>query len=86
VSDGLDVTSVEARGLFVELTRIVGFSVVTAAGFLVFFPIANSWWGLAGEGLLALAILACGYLMFSAAIRSIAREEIGVTVRALRLS
>jgi O-antigen/teichoic acid export membrane protein len=84
VSHGISLTSVEARGLFAELARIVGFSAVTSAGFLVFYPTANSWWGLITEGMLGLAVLVCGYLLISETIRTIAREEIGVTIRALR--
>lgn len=80
----IGVTPAEAHGLLVELTRIVAVSAVTAAAFLIFYPTASSWWGLIGEGLLALTCLACGYLAFSAAIRHVAREEIGMTVRALR--
>jgi O-antigen/teichoic acid export membrane protein len=84
VSQGIALTSVDARGLLAELARIVGFSAFTCAGFLVFYPTANSWWALIAEGLLGLAVLVSGYLLFSETIRTIAREEIGLTIRALR--
>jgi O-antigen/teichoic acid export membrane protein len=84
VSQGIALTSVDARGLLAELGRIVGFSAFASAGFLVFYPTANSWWALIAEGLLGLAVLVSGYLLFSETIRTIAREEIGLTIRALR--
>jgi O-antigen/teichoic acid export membrane protein len=84
LSDDIDLTSVEARALLIELARIVGFSVATVAVFLLFYPTANSWRGLFAEGLIGLGVLVCGHLLISATVRTIAREEIGMTIRALR--
>jgi O-antigen/teichoic acid export membrane protein len=84
VSKEVGLTSVETRGLLVELARILGFTAATAAAFLAFYPTANSWWSLIAEGLLGITLLVCGYLMFSATIRTIVREEIGMTLRTLR--
>jgi hypothetical protein len=51
---------------------------------LAFYPTANSWWSLISEGLLGITLLVCGYLVFSATIRTIVREEIGMTFRTFR--
>ncbi len=67
-----------------ELSRIIAVSAVTIAGFLFFYPPALTWPALIAEGLLCVAVLAAGYLAMSAKMRLIAREEIGVSLRALR--
>jgi O-antigen/teichoic acid export membrane protein len=84
LSDDIDLTMVEARRLLVELARIVGFSAVIVALFLLFYPTARSWGGLFAEGLIGLGVLICGHLLISATVRTVAREEIGMTIRALR--
>jgi O-antigen/teichoic acid export membrane protein len=84
VAGGIGMTVAEARRLFAELARIFVFSAATCAVFLSLHPVANSWLGLVSEGLLALATLGCGYLILSTTIRTAAREEIGMTLRALR--
>jgi O-antigen/teichoic acid export membrane protein len=84
VREGIDLTAAEARGLLAEVARIVGFSVVTATAFNVFYPTAVSWRGLIAEGLLCMTVLIVGYLLFSATFLKIIREEIGMTLNAFR--
>ena len=84
VNVGVRLTSAEARGLLAGLSRLVGVSAVTAVGFLVFYPTANSWWSLIVEGLLAGVVLILGYLLTSTTLRMIVREEFGMTIKALR--
>jgi O-antigen/teichoic acid export membrane protein len=84
VNDGIRMVSSEIRGLFMDLSRLAGISAVTAIGFFAFYPTVNSWWSLIAEGLLSIFVLVIGYLFFSATIRNIAREEIGMTIRAIR--
>jgi O-antigen/teichoic acid export membrane protein len=85
VSRVIELTSEEARGLWAELARIVGFSVLTILGFSVLYPLANSWSGLVAEGLLCMMILVCGYSLFSSTFLTILREEIAMTLKAFRL-
>jgi hypothetical protein len=80
------LTSVEARGLLLDLSCLAGVSAATAAGFLAFYPAVNSWWSFISEGLLSVMVLVFGYLLFSSTIRTIAREEIWMTLRALRMT
>jgi len=80
----IGMTAAELRRLLLEAVRVVAISAITAAAFLFFYPIAVSWRGLIGEGLLAAGCLSCAFLAFSAAIRNVAREEIDMTIRALR--
>jgi O-antigen/teichoic acid export membrane protein len=84
VSDRVGLISREGRDLLVDLSRLVGVSAAAAAGFLLFYPTANSWWSLIAEGLLSAVVLMFGYWLMSATIRAIAREEIWMTIRALR--
>jgi O-antigen/teichoic acid export membrane protein len=84
LSKDIGLTSLEGRALLIELARMVGFSAGTIAVFLLLYPTANSWWKLITEGLIGSSVLVSGYLLISATIRSIAREEIGMTIRALR--
>jgi O-antigen/teichoic acid export membrane protein len=84
VNVGIRLTPVEARGLLLDLSYLAGVSAATAAGFLFFYPAVNSWWSFIAEGLLSIGVLVFGYLLFSSTIRTIAREEIWMTLRALR--
>lgn len=84
VGAGIGMTLSEVLGSLSELGRIVGVSAVVIAGFLVFYPVANTWGGLAAEALACVVALASGYLLLSAQIRFILREEIGMTLRSLR--
>jgi O-antigen/teichoic acid export membrane protein len=80
------VMRLEARALISELARVVGMSAVTVTGFLLFYPAVNSWPALGREAAFGAAVLAGGYLILSAQIRSIAREEWGTTMRSLGLT
>lgn len=84
VSASLRLAPHEMRSLLVDLSSLAGVSAATVTGFLVLYPAVNSWWALTVEGFLGATVLVCGYLLFSPAIRAIAREEIGMTLRALR--
>jgi O-antigen/teichoic acid export membrane protein len=84
LSELIDLTAAETRGLLTELARIVGFSVVTVAGFCAFYPLANSWRALLGEGLLCLVTLISGYSLFSPNFVTILREEVAMTLKAFR--
>lgn len=84
VNAGIRMTSVEVRDLALEVVRLGAISAATVAGFLLWYPAPNTWGALAVEGLLGAAALALGYLATSATLREIVREEIGMTIRALR--
>jgi O-antigen/teichoic acid export membrane protein len=84
VNAGIHLTSAERRSLVLDLSCLAGVSAVTAAGFLVFYPAVNTWWSFIAEGVLSIIVLVLGYLLFSSTIRTIAREEIWMTLRALR--
>jgi O-antigen/teichoic acid export membrane protein len=84
VGADIGVTAAESTGLLGELARMTAVSAVTIAGFLRFYPPAATWLALIAEALLCAAVLACGYLAMSQKMRLIIREEIGVTLRALR--
>lgn len=84
VSLGIGMTAIEVRRLASEFARIVGFSAAVIGGFLVFYPTPATWTALAVEALIGSGVLVGGYLLISAQIRQIIREEIGITVRALR--
>jgi O-antigen/teichoic acid export membrane protein len=85
-SVGVDIglTLSEARGLIGELMRLVAVSTAGVAGFLSFYPNANTWTGLVIEGLVSGACLSIGYLAFSHKLRGILLEEIGSTLRVFR--
>jgi O-antigen/teichoic acid export membrane protein len=78
------VSAAEIRQLLSEFARILLLSTAVAAGLLSFYPSTNSWSALVVEGLLSSACLACGYLIFSPALRGIAAEEIRTTLRLFR--
>jgi len=84
VNIGINLTSAEVRGLLLDLSSLIGVSTLTAAGFLAFYPAVNSWWSLIMEALLSIGVLIFGYLMCSTTLRTIAREEVALTIRALR--
>lgn len=84
VSITIGLTTTEARGLLREFARIIGVSIVAAGGFIMFFPRATSWVSLTAEGLACSTLLIAGYWLFSARIRGIVREEVGMTLRAFR--
>lgn len=84
VNVGIRLTWGEARGLFTGLSWLMGVSGVITVGFLTFYPAANSWLSLAVEGLLAGVALIGGYLLTSATLRVVVREEIDMTMKALR--
>lgn len=86
VNRSLCMSSTEVRGLLLDLSYLVGVSAATVAGFLVFYPAVNTWWSFIAEGLMSAAVLSFGYLLFSSSIRTIAREEILMTLRAMRSS
>jgi hypothetical protein len=84
VNVGVGLTSAEVRSLLLNLACLIGVSGLTVAGFLAFYPSAASWWSLIIEALLSIATLIVGYLLCSATLRTIAREEIAMTIRSLR--
>lgn len=84
VAVGIGMTGSEMRGLLKELGRVASVSAAAIAGFLALYPVANSWAALGVEGLVCVVVLAGGYLLLSAEIRLIVREEVGMTLRALR--
>jgi O-antigen/teichoic acid export membrane protein len=84
VAIGIGATASESLGLLTEIGRITVVSVVTIAGFLRFYPPAATWPALIAEGMLCIGVLAAGYLFISFQIRTIVREELSVTLRALR--
>jgi len=84
VALGIGATAAESRGLLSELARITAVSAVTIAGFLYFYPPATTWPALIIEGALCIGVLLGGYLIMSVKMRTIAREEITGTLRALR--
>jgi O-antigen/teichoic acid export membrane protein len=84
VGTDIGMTAIEVRGLVLELARIVGFSAVVIGGFLFLYPTPTSWLALVVEGLLGAVVLAIGYLSMSTQVRQIMREEIAITVRAMR--
>lgn len=83
-NSGIRMTSAEVRGLVVDMSALGGVSAATVAGFVILYPMVGSWWSLGAEGLFAGAVLVVGYLATSRTLRTIAREEIGMTIRALR--
>jgi O-antigen/teichoic acid export membrane protein len=84
VAIGIGATAAESRGMLGELGRITAVSAVTIAGFLRFYPPATTWPALIVEGVFCVGVLATGYLIMSVKIRTIAREEISGTLRAMR--
>lgn len=84
VSAEIGMTGSDMLRSFTELGRIVGVSAAVIAGFLAFYPVANSWGALIIEALVCTVALAGGYLLLSSQIRLIIREEAGMTLRALR--
>jgi O-antigen/teichoic acid export membrane protein len=84
VSVEIGLTAAEAYKLLAELARVVCVSIAAIAGFMLFVPAATSWLSLAAEGMACVSVLIAGYMLSSSSIRSLAREEIGVTLRALR--
>jgi len=86
VSTRIGMTSSEIFRSLSEIGRIVCVSAAVIAGFLTFYPIASSWAALIAEGLVGMVALTAGYVLVSAHIRLIVREEGGMTLRALRLT
>jgi O-antigen/teichoic acid export membrane protein len=84
VNVGMRLSAAEIRSLALNLSCLVGVSAVTAAGFFAFYPPVTSWWALIMEAVLSIAVLIVGYLLCSTTLRTIAREEIVMTIRALR--
>jgi hypothetical protein len=84
VSAAISLTSLESRRLWQDGARILGISVATCTGFLLLYPATPSWLSLILEALLCGAVLSAGYVLSSASIRTIAREELNLTLRALR--
>lgn len=84
VDAGIRLSLLESRGLILELLRVAVVSTATVAAFVEFYPTATTWRALIGEGFLVAAVLAGGYLAASRALRTIAREELDLSIRALR--
>lgn len=86
VARDVGITRVEVYGLLSQLGRIVAFSTLTICVSMLVYPMAKSWTALIIESLVSTSVLVGGYLLLSAKLRIVVREEIGMTIRAMRLT
>lgn len=78
---GFNLSSAEIRGLLGQLALLLAVSVGAAALFIAFLPPVSGWSGFLGQVFLCMLALGLGYWVSSATIRTLAREEIGTTMR-----
>jgi O-antigen/teichoic acid export membrane protein len=77
----IELTRIELRGLLGQLTLVVLVTVGVAIAFGTLFPSAHSWLSLIIEAVVCTITLVAGYLVCSSTLRTLAREEIGMTMR-----
>jgi O-antigen/teichoic acid export membrane protein len=75
------LTTDELAGLLGQLAVIIAVSVGIGALFMLYYPVVTSWRALTLQVVLCMFSLGMGYALFSTTLRSLAREEIGLTMR-----
>ncbi len=80
----IDLKRSEILVLSSELTRIAVVSAVAAAAFVALYPETKSWLGLLTEAMACALVVTGGYFAVSSNTRALVREELGMTISALR--
>jgi O-antigen/teichoic acid export membrane protein len=78
------VNIADIRGIVSEFARMTVLSAAVATGFMRYYPAPHSWAAVATEGSIVVVCLACGYLLSSRIMRTIASEELVMTLRLFR--